>query len=155
MGNFASYVEAGYTDLPLAVLLIDNMAAFREYFPEQAEQVGSLAREAQGVGLSIIITAATSNALNSRIQTYFGQKIALPCNDPMEYGAVFGHCAEKPGGNAGSGLFVSDGRILEFQTAIFGKSAKEVERIRELREYIEERNGNFTDRAVGIPVNQE
>lgn len=155
VGNFASYVEAGYTDLPLAVLLIDNMAAFREYFPEQAEQVGSLAREAQGVGLSIIITAATSNALNSRIQTYFGQKIALPCNDPMEYGAVFGHCAEKPGGNAGSGLFVSDGRILEFQTAIFGKSAKEVERIRELREYIEERNGNFTDRAVGIPVNQE
>ncbi len=151
VGNFASYIEAGYTDMPLVVVLIDNMAAFREYFPEQAEQTGSLSREAQSVGLCVIITAATSNALNSRIQTYFGQKMALCCNDPTEYSAVFGHCAERPGENAGSGLFVSDRRILEFQAAVFGKSAKEVERSRELREYVEERNGDFAERAVSIP----
>ncbi len=152
VGDFVSYIEAGYMDMPLVVLMIDNMAAFKEYFPEQAEQIGSLSREAQGVGISIVITTATSNALDHRTQTYFGQKMALHCKDSQEYGNLFGHCRETPGENAGSGLLVSDRRILEFQAAIFGKSAKEAERNRELKEYIEERNSAFADRAVGIPM---
>ena len=28
VGNFASYLEAGFTDIPLAVVIIDNMACF-------------------------------------------------------------------------------------------------------------------------------
>lgn len=50
MADFASYIKAGYTDMPMVVLMIDNMAAFKEYFPEQAEQIGRLAREVQGRG---------------------------------------------------------------------------------------------------------
>lgn len=92
MGDFVSYIEAGYRDMPMVVLMIDNMAAFREYFPEQAEQIGSLARESQGAGISIIITAATSSALNHRTQTYFGKKLVLHCNDSQEYSNVLGHC---------------------------------------------------------------
>lgn len=140
LGNFASYIEAGYTDIPLVVLMIDNTAEFGEYFPEQAKQIDSLSREAREVGISVIVTAATSHALNNRTQTYFGQKMVLHCNDSQEYSDIFGHCKETPGENAGSGLFILDRRILEFQVAIFGKSAKEAERNRELREYIEERN---------------
>lgn len=89
VGNYAFCAEAGYTDLPLVVLMIDNIS---------------------------------------------------------------GRCRETPGGNAGSGLFMSDGRILEFQAAIFGKSAKESERSREWIEYIEERNRDFEDRPVSIPM---
>ena len=131
--------------LEALVLMIDNMAAFREYFPEQAEQIGSLSREAQGVGISIIITAVASNALDHRTQAHFGKKLVLHCSDSREYSNILGHSKETPGENAGSGLFMSDRRILEFQAAIFGKSAKETERRRELKEYIEERNGDFAD----------
>lgn len=152
VGDFSSYIEAGYTDMPMVVLMIDNMAAFKEYFPKQAEQIGSLSREAMRAGISIIIAAAASNALSNRTQTYFGQKMAFYCNDSQEYSSLFGHCKERPHGNAGSGLFMSDRRILEFQAAIFGRSAKEAERNRELKEYIEERNGDFADRAVSIPM---
>lgn len=151
-GSFASYMEAGYTDMPLVVLMIHNMAAFREYFPEQAKQTDSLSREAQGVGISVIVTAPTANALSSRERAYFRQKMALHCSDSQEYSSLFGHCGETARGNAGSGLFMADRRILEFQGAIFGKSAKETDRSRELREYIEERNGAFDDRAAGIPA---
>ena len=70
-------MEAGYTDIPLAVVMIDNMAAFKEYFPQQAEEINGLAREAQGVGISFILTAATSNALNYKVQANFGKKVVV------------------------------------------------------------------------------
>ncbi len=152
VGNFAAYLDAGYADLPLIVVMIDNMAAFKEYFPEQTDQINSLTREAQGVGISFIITAATSNALNYRTQANFGKKYVLNCNDPAEYSSVFGHCKETPGEYAGRGLFMLDKRILEMQIVIFGKSNKEAERSQELKEYIIQKNGEHTAKAVSIPM---
>ncbi|MCM1543137.1 MAG: type VII secretion protein EssC, partial [Blautia sp.] len=125
VGNFASYIDAGFKDMPLIVVMIDNMAAFKEYFPDQADQINSLTREAQGVGISFVVTAAASNAMNYRTQANFGRKIALNCNEPAEYSNIFGHCRETPRENAGRGLFVLDKRILEWQAAIVGKSSKE------------------------------
>lgn len=152
VGNFAAYLDAGFTDMPLLVVMIDNMAAFKEYFPEQADQINSLAREAQGVGISFIITAAASNAMNYRTQANFGKKLALNCNDTSEYSSIFGHCKKTPGEKAGRGLLMLDKRILEWQAAIFGKSNKEAERSRELKEYIERRNKESDKRAVRIPM---
>jgi len=152
VGNFASYLDAGYKDIPLVVVMIDNMAAFKEYFPEQDEQINSLTREAQGVGISFIITAATSNAMNYRTQANFGKKIALNCNDTAEYSSILGHCKQTPRENAGRGLLMLDKRILEWQAAIFGKSNKEAERSLELKEYIEQRNQIFSKYAMKIPM---
>jgi len=84
VGNFASYLDAGYTDMPLLVVMIDNMAGFKEYFPDETDQINSLTREAQGVGISFVVTAATSNAMNYRTQANFGKKIALNCNDTAD-----------------------------------------------------------------------
>ena len=152
VGNFASYLDAGYTDMPLLVVMIDNMAGFKEYFPNETDQINSLTREAQGVGISFVVTAATSNAMNYRTQANFGKKIALNCNDTAEYSSIFGHCKETPRENAGRGLFVLDKRILEWQAAIFGKSTKEAERSQELKDYIKERNQSSDKRAKRIPM---
>lgn len=152
VGNFAAYLDAGYKDIPLVVVMIDNMAAFKEYFPEQDEQINSLTREAQGVGISFVITAATSNAMNYRTQANFGRKIALNCNEVSEYSNVFGHCKQTPRENAGRGLLMMDKRILEWQAAIFGKSKKEKERNDELKDYIKQRNQMFSKSAVKIPM---
>lgn len=152
VGNYAAYLEAGYTDMPLAVVAIDNMAAFKEYFPDQNEEINTLAREAQGVGISFVVTAATSNSLNYRTQANFGKKFVLNCNDTNEYSAMFGHCKATPKENAGRGLCVREKRILEYQVAIFGKSEKEAERSQELKKFIAERNSKCTDKAVKIPM---
>lgn len=152
VGNFAAYLEAGYTDLPMVVIMIDNMAAFKEYFPEQMDQINSLTRESLGVGISFIVTAATSNALNYRTQANFGKKYVLNCNDSSEYSNVFGHCKKAPAEHAGSGLFVLDKRILEMQVAIFGRSDKEAERSQEFKDYIKNENQRYTKRAVPIPM---
>ena len=152
VGNYAAYLEAGYNDMPLAVVVIDNMAAFNEYFPDQNEDINMLAREAQGVGISFVVTAATSNSLNYRTQANFGKKFVLNCNDTNEYSAMFGHCKATPKENAGRGLCVREKRILEFQVAMFGKSDKEAERSRELKEFIAVRNAQCTAKAVKIPM---
>ena len=152
VGNYAAYLEAGYADMPVAVVVIDNMAAFKEYFPDQNEDINMLAREAQGVGISFIVTAATSNSLNYRTQANFGKKFVLNCNDTNEYSAMFGHCKVTPKENAGRGLCVREKRILEYQVAMFGKSDKEAERSQELKEFIAERNAQCTAEAVKIPM---
>ena len=152
VGNYAAYLEAGYSDMPMTVVVIDNMAAFKEYFPDQNEEINTLAREAQGVGISFVITAATSNSLNYRTQANFGKKFVLNCNDTNEYSAMFGHCKATPKENAGRGLCVREKRILEYQVAMFGKSDKEAERSQELKEFIVERNAQCTAKAVKIPM---
>ena len=152
VGNYAAYTEAGYTDMPMIVVIIDNMAGFKEYFPEQNEDINTLAREAQGVGISFIVTAAASNALNYRAQANFGKKFVLNCNDTNEYGSMFGHCKETPKENPGRGLYMREKRILEYQVAMFGKSEKEAERSQELREFILERNNQCSTKAIKIPM---
>lgn len=152
VGNFASYLEAGFTDMPQIVVMIDNYAAFKEYFPEQNDLINSLSREAQGVGISFIITAATSNAMNYRTQANFGKMLALNCNDAGEYSNMFGHCRVTPRENAGRGLYVVEKRILEFQIAMFGKSNKEAERSQELKEYIAKKNSESSKKAATIPM---
>lgn len=152
VGNFASYLEAGYTDMPQIVVIIDNYAAFKEYFPDQNDMINSLTREAQGVGLSFIISAATSNAMNYRTQSNFGKKLALNCNDSGEYNSILGHSKMTPRENTGRGLYIVDKRVLEFQVAMFGKSNKEAERSQELKNYIEERNAESKTKATPIPM---
>lgn len=152
VGNYAAYLEAGFTDMPMVVVAIDNMAAFKEYFSDQAEEIDSLTREAQGVGISFVVTAAISNALNYRTQANFGRKFVLNCNDPNEYSNMFGHCKSAPGENAGCGLFMHEKRILEYQTAMFGKSEKEADRSRELKDFIISRNSKCGSRAKKIPM---
>lgn len=152
VGNYTAYVEAGYKDMPMVVVAIDNMAAFKEYFPNQAEEINSLAREALGVGICFIITAATSNALNYRAQANFGFKVALNCNDSNEYSSLFGHCKITPKETPGRGLFLYDKRILEYQTAIFGKSDKEAGRSQEMKDFVAARNSQVSGKALRIPM---
>lgn len=152
IGNYASYLEAGYNDMPLVVVVIDNYAAFKEYFPEQADEIGTLTREAQGVGISFIVTAVNSNALTYRVQSNFSRKLALNCNDTGEYNSLFGRCKETPKETPGRGLCYVDKRVLEYQTAVYGTAKREADRSQEIIKYIEERNNEVDARARKIPM---
>ncbi len=149
VGNYAAYLEAGHTDMPMIVVAIDNFAAFKEFFPNETDLISSLSREAIGVGISLIITAATANALSYKVLANFGVKLALNCNDSNEYGNIFGHCRITPRENPGRGIFMQDKRLLEWQAAIFGQSDKEAERSQELVAFLRTLHGQ---KARIIPV---
>lgn len=152
VGNYFSYLETGSCDMPLIVVMIDNISAFKEYFPNQFEEIGSLVREAQSVGISFLFTSMAANGLTSRIQANLGEKIVLNCNDPGEYSNVLGHCKQTPKEVPGRGLAMRDKRVLEFHTAIFGSGEREGERSEELLTYIRERNSQMTEQAKLIPL---
>ncbi len=152
VGNYAAYLEAGFEDMPMAVVMIDNMAAFKEYFPEQAEELGRLSREAQGVGISFVITAAAANAMNYRALANFGKKLVLNCNDTGEYSNIFGHCKATPREYPGSGLLMMEKRILDYQVALVQKDAREKDRSDVVKEFITARNGECSVKAVKIPM---
>ncbi len=155
VGNFSAYLEAGGKDMPLTMVIIDNMAAFKEYFPEQAEAMGALSREAISVGISIVVTAANASALNYRVQSNFGIKLAFNCNDQNEYATIFGHCRMTPRETPGRGIIMMEKRLLEWQAAIFGKSDKEAERNQELLRFLETLEGKKARPIPVIPANPE
>lgn len=152
IGTFSAYLEGGNSDMPEIIVIIDNFAAFKEYFPDETDEIGSIIREAQGVGISFIITSQASNALNYRVQANFGSKFVLNCNDANEYSNVFGHCKMTPKEVPGRALFMLEKRVLEFQVAMFGHSAKEAERSEELRKTIDKRNIECAEKAYRIPM---
>lgn len=94
LGTYAAYVEAGFRDLPQVLLVIDNYAAFREYYGSYDETILFLSREGQGVGLSLIITATQTNALNYKTLSNYGTRIAYSCNDSGEYMNLFDRCKD-------------------------------------------------------------
>ena len=150
IGNFSSYIQAGYKDLPLTVIVIDNIAAFKEYFSDQYDELSGLVREAQSVGLSFVFTATQSGAINYRMQAYFGKKYVFTCNDTGEYSNVFGHCQTTPKEVPGRGLTLVEKRIMEFQAAVFGSSEREADRSDELKAFIQ--NSNLQNKFVAPEI---
>lgn len=125
LGTHKAYKEAGYTDMPQIVLMIDNIAAFREYYDNLSDDFLALSREGTSVGVSIIATANQTNAMNYRALSNYGTRISYVCNDSAEYMNLFDRCRIQPKETAGRGLCVIDKRILEFQTALCVEGDKE------------------------------
>jgi S-DNA-T family DNA segregation ATPase FtsK/SpoIIIE len=152
LGTYKAYREAGFTDLPQILLLIDNMAAFRELFERLEEQVTTLSREGQSVGITLVVTSAQTNGLGFRALANFGTRIAFTCNDASEYSALFDRCKMEPKDIPGRALCQIDKRILECQIALAMPGEKEIDRVRALSTYIQERNNELGDLcAKSIP----
>lgn len=153
LGTHKAYIEAGYTDMPQLVLLIDNLAAFREYYDNLSDDFLSLSREGNSLGLSIIATATQTNAMNYKALANYGTRISLVCNDSNEYMNLFDRCRMEPKDTAGRGLCMLDKRILEFQTALCVDGDKEYIRVENIREAIADANKKYVGMsAAKIPV---
>ena len=143
VGTYAAYTEAGFTDLPQIFLIIDNVTAFREYYPECDSDLLVISRDGQGVGINIIATATQTNAISYKVLANFGTRIALTCNDKGEYSNLFDRCRTEPKEVPGRALCMLDKRILEFQTALCVKGSKEIERTENLRTMIHDMNSMY------------
>lgn len=153
LGTHSAYIEAGYTDMPQVILMIDNLAAFREYYDNLSDDFLALSREGTSLGISIIATATQTNAMNYKALSNYGTRIALVCNDTNEYMNLFDHCRMEPKDTAGRGLCVIDKRILEFQTALCVEGDKEYIRIENIKKAINDANANYAGlKAALIPT---
>lgn len=153
LGTHKAYKEAGYTDMPQIVLMIDNFAAFKEYYDSLSDEFLMLSREGSSLGVSIVATATQTNAMNYKALANYGTRVALVCNDSSEYMNLFDRCRMEPKDVPGRGLCVIDKRILEFQTALCVEGDKEYIRADNIRKRIINCNAGYEGAAAPqIPV---
>lgn len=153
LGTHRAYVETGYTDMPQIVVMIDNLAAFKEYYDNLSDDFLALSREGNSLGISIVATATQTNAMNYKALSNYGTRISFVCNDTNEYMNLFDRCRMEPKDTAGRGLCVIDKRIMEFQTALCVEGDKEYIRVENIKKEINVCNQKYpTQRALPIPV---
>ena len=153
LGTHRAYVEAGYTGMPQIVLIINNLAAFKEYYDNLSDDFLALSREGNSLGISIVATATQTNAMNYKALSNYGTRISFVCNDTNEYMNLFDRCRMEPKDTAGRGLCVIDKRIMKFQTALCVEGDKEYIRVENIKKEINVCNQKYpTQHAVPIPV---
>lgn len=153
VSSFAAYKEAGMSDLPQIVLMIDNLTALKELYFEDDDELLRLCREGTSVGISIVIANAQTTGIGYKYLANFSTKIALFCNDSSEYSSLFDHCREKIENIQGRCLIEVDKTHLECQTYIAFKGEKEIDRVAEIKKFVAEINSKTVSRkSVDIPV---
>lgn len=153
LGTYSAYVEAGLRDVPQVLLIIDNLAAFKEYYSIYDDRILMLSREGQSVGVNMIVTATQTNTLNYRTLSNYGNRIAFTCNDSGEYTNLFDRCRMVPKDVPGRALCSIEKHIVEFQTALSVYGAKEIERVKNIKAALEDINRKYGDeRAASIPT---
>lgn len=153
LSSFSSYREAGFDDMPQIIVVIENYAALRSTYADDEEQIINIVREGVSNGISFLVSNQQNNGFGYKLISNFGQLIALHCNDDAEYGSLLGRCPIKPDNTPGRGVVKIDKEIMEFQTYLAFSAEKEIERIEEMRAFVQECNEKYVGmRAVRVPV---
>ncbi|MBQ6582461.1 MAG: type VII secretion protein EssC, partial [Mogibacterium sp.] len=153
VSSFASYLEAGFEDLPQIVLMIDNMTALKElYFQDDDELIG-VCREGLSLGITVVLSNTVTTGIGFRYLSNFSCRIALFNNDSSEYTSIFDHCRERLDDIPGRALIEIEKEHYECQTYLAFEGEREIDRVESIRSYIAERNAEFEGRrAKQIPA---
>lgn len=152
LGTYSAYIEAGFRNVPQVLLIIDNLAAFKEYYNIYDDLILMLSREGQSMGVNMIVTATQTNTLNYKTLSNYGNRIAFTCNDSGEYTNLFDRCRMEPKDVPGRAICSIEKHIVEFQTALSVYGEKEIERVKNVKAMMEDINRKYGDkRALPIP----
>ena len=153
VSSFASYVDAGYKDLPQIYLFIDNLTALIELYLQDDDSLLTLLREGVSVGISTIVANSQTSGVGYRYLTNFSNKIALFCNDSSEYNNFFDHVTLTPDEKPGRCVLEIDKSMMECQTYLAFTGEKEIDRVTEMQLLIERVNqkNNGIVKAKMIP----
>ncbi|WP_426350414.1 type VII secretion protein EssC [Alloiococcus sp. CFN-8] len=154
VSSYSAYKEAGNTDIPLMVLIIDNLTALKEmYFKDDDDELLHLCREGLSVGISIVIANSHTAGIGYKYLSNFATRIAMYSNDSNEYSSLFDHCSERIDNIPGRAIIKLENRHLECQAYLAFKGEKEIHRVKEIKEYIAVINGKHKNvTARNIPV---
>lgn len=152
VSSYASYMEAGYTDLPHIYLLIDNLTALIELYLEDDDSLLNIIREGVSVGISTIAANSQIAGIGYKYISNFANKIALYCNDSTEYANIFDHASLQPDEIAGRCVIEIDKKLFECQTYLAFDGIKEIDRIKQMQNFISGVNTKNSDvKATSIP----
>ena len=123
-GSFDFYIHHGGKQIPLIVVIINNVEAFLETYNEYEDMIGQMTRDCLKYGIIFIFTTNGPNTVRYRLRQNFRQNVVLQFNDPGDYSSVIpGVRKKEPSKAYGRGMILLDA-IFEFQTAYVYKEEK-------------------------------
>lgn len=120
--SIKSYVEMGYTDLPMIVVVIENLTGLMEKnegLANEMDESGSDLRYLLNSGISMGITFIVTNMSSTKIMlsymNTFLNRIVFHCNDSSEYGNLLEKCHTQPKNSPGRALISHNNQVLNCQ----------------------------------------
>jgi S-DNA-T family DNA segregation ATPase FtsK/SpoIIIE len=150
LSSFTSYREAGYKEIPQILIMIDNVTAMRELYPDYDDDLLNICREGLAVGISLVIANSQSSGFGYKYLSNFAKRITLYCNDSNEYSNLFDRCRMVPKNIPGRALVEIDKTIYEYQNYLGFVGEKEIDRVRDMRKFIEEINIKYSDEKAKL-----
>lgn len=135
--SYSSYKEAGNTDLPTILILVDNFQALKELYPEYEDNLLNICREGISVGIYMIVTAKQSNGISYKYLSNFSNRICLYCTQKEEYGNMFDRCRMEPKNVPGRGLISMNKAVYEYQSYLAFEGEKEIDRVQAIKLFME------------------
>lgn len=152
VSSYASYVEAGYTDILHIYLIIDNMTALQELYLENDDSLLNIIREGISFGVTAIVSNVQTAGLGYKFISNFANKIVFHCNDSAEYGSLFERFSVQPDNISGRCIIEIDKLLYECQTYLAFSGEKEIDRVETVRKFIGGINEKYRNaRAIMIP----
>lgn len=153
VSSYASYLEAGYNDLPRIYLLIDNLSALLELYFQDDDSLLNLLREGITVGITVSATSPQTAGIGYKYLSNFANKVALHCIDNSEYVRLFEHVKLAPNESPGRCILEVDKTILECQSYLAFEGEKEIDRVNAIKDFTQNVNSkNLHQRAKMIPT---
>ncbi|MBP5678410.1 MAG: type VII secretion protein EssC [Bacilli bacterium] len=148
-GSFDFYINHGGKQIPLVVVVINNVEAFIETYNDYEDLIGQMTRDCLKYGIVFVFTTNGPNTVRYRLRQNFRQNVVLQFNDPGDYSSVIpGVRKKEPSKAYGRGMILLDG-IFEFQTAFVYREEKMSDYIKVVSEKL---NKVCTYQAPGIPI---
>ncbi len=152
LSSFAAYKEAGNSDIPQIVVMIDYFLGVKESYLQKEDMLLPLMREGISLGISFILTDIQASNIGFRYMSLFTNKIALFCNNGSDYQTVFGMCKKKLKDIPGRSIIEMDKKHFFMQNYLSFEGEKEIDRIAKMKEEIVKCNERSAgSHAVRIP----
>lgn len=150
VSSFSSFKEAGYTDFPQIVVMIDNLTVLKELYLQDNDMLLLLCREGNSVGITFIVANGQTAGIGYRYLNHFEGRIALFCNDSSEYNMLFEGSRMKLPCLPGRALIQVDKAVYESQMFIAFEGEKEYERVKDIQIYVSQCNKKYPNQKAKI-----
>lgn len=151
VSTFAAYRESGARDFPQILVIVDDLAAAKAYFPIDNDPLLSICKDGLTLGISVVATATQPVGGMSYLPT-FANRIALYNNDNTVYSTLLGHTSLRPKELAGRCLVSLENSVYECQSYLAFESEREIDRAEKIRAFCNQQTTESNGRrATPIP----
>lgn len=151
VSSYIAYREAGHTDMPQIILMVDNLTLLNELYFQDEDLLLYICREGLSLGISVVVANSQTAGISYRYMTHFESKMTLHCIDPGEYMTILNAYKASVEDIKGRALVEVDGEILDAQMYVAFAGEREYEKNASIKQYVEETNQVFESEAKTIP----